>query len=41
VERLAGLVKMVREDGGSFEEGVQVAMQAVLASPFLLLKIIW
>ena len=39
VKRLGDLARRVREDGGSFEEGVQVAMQAVLVSPYFLFKV--
>ncbi len=39
VERLMKLAQSVREADGSFEEGVQVAMQAVLVTPSFLYKI--
>ena len=39
VKRLAALAKQVRDDGGLFEEGIQVAMQAVLTSPHFLFKV--
>lgn len=39
IERLVGLANMVREGGGSFEECMQVAMQAVLVSPYFLFRV--
>ncbi|MFT7639829.1 MAG: hypothetical protein ACI9G1_001567, partial [Pirellulaceae bacterium] len=36
VERIA---KMVRDDGGTFEEGIQVAIQAVMTSPYFLFRV--
>ena len=37
--RLVQLAAQVREDGGSFEAGIQVAMQAILVSPYFLYKV--
>ncbi|MEM8666460.1 MAG: DUF1592 domain-containing protein [Planctomycetota bacterium] len=39
VGRLVQLASKVREDGGSFEESIQVAMQAILVSPHFLFKV--
>ena len=39
VQRLAQLSASVREDGGTFEASIQVAMQAVLVSPHFLFKV--
>ena len=39
VERLVKLASQVREDGGSFEAAIQVAMQAILISPHFLFKV--
>ena len=39
VARLSKLAAQVRDNGGSFEEGIQVAMQAVLVSPHFLFKV--
>ena len=39
VERLVALAGQVRADGGMFEEGIQVAMQAILVSPHFLFKV--
>ena len=39
VTRLGKLAAQVRDDGGTFEEGIQVAMQAVLVSPHFLFKV--
>jgi hypothetical protein len=39
VVRLTKLAAAVREEGGSFEEGIQVAMQAILVSPHFLFKV--
>lgn len=39
VERLAMLARQVREADGTFEEGIQVAMSAVLVSPSFLFKV--
>ncbi len=39
VRRLVGLAASVREEGGSYEEGIQVALQAVLVSPHFLFKV--
>ncbi|TWU00934.1 hypothetical protein Pla52n_43040 [Stieleria varia] len=39
VNRLTQLAAQVRADGGMFEEGIQVAMQAVLASPHFLFRV--
>lgn len=36
--RSADLVRMVLEDGGSFEEGIQLAVQAILSSPKFLFR---
>lgn len=38
VRRLSSLAAQVRSDGGSFEEGLQVALQAILVSPHFLFK---
>ena len=37
-ERLAGLVDLARRQGDSFEEGIRLAMEAVLASPGFLFR---
>ena len=39
VERLTGFVKLAHAQGGSFEEGLQVAIQAMLVSPHFLFRI--
>ena len=39
VDRLAALAQQVREADGSFEEGIQVAIGAVLVSPSFLFKV--
>ena len=39
VESLVRFVRMAREQGGSFEEGLQVALQAMLVSPHFLFRI--
>ena len=39
VERLVKLAAQVRADSGRFEEGIQVAIQAVLVSPHFLFKV--
>jgi mono/diheme cytochrome c family protein len=39
VDRLAGLVALVQSKGDSFEEGVAVALQAILVSPHFLFRI--
>ncbi|MEM9825333.1 MAG: DUF1592 domain-containing protein, partial [Planctomycetota bacterium] len=39
VGRLVQLALQVRKDGGSFEESIQVAMQAILVSPHFLFKV--
>lgn len=39
VDRLVGLASQVRQQGGTYEEGLQVAMQAVLVSPHFLFKV--
>jgi hypothetical protein len=39
VERLVELAAQVRADSGRFEEGIQVAIQAVLVSPHFLFKV--
>lgn len=39
VTRLVKLASQVRESGASYEEGLQVAMQAILASPHFLFKV--
>ena len=39
VARLTRLAAQVRADGGSFEEGIQVALQAILVSPHFLFKV--
>ncbi len=38
VDRLARLVDLVKADGGSFERGVQLGVQAALASPHFLFR---
>ncbi|WP_152050995.1 DUF1592 domain-containing protein [Tautonia marina] len=39
VERLMDLFRLVRRDGGSFEEAMQLAVQAVLVSPHFLFRV--
>jgi mono/diheme cytochrome c family protein/PAS domain-containing protein len=39
IDRLVGLTKLVRSHGGSFEEGVQIALEAILMSPDFLFRI--
>lgn len=39
VDRLTGFVKLALNEGGSFEEGMQVAIQAMLVSPHFLFRI--
>jgi hypothetical protein len=39
VDRFVGLTKLVRSHGGSFEEGIQVALEAILMSPDFLFRI--
>ena len=39
VERLTKLAAQVRQDGGSYEEGIQVALQAIMVSPHFLFKV--
>ncbi|MEM6689741.1 MAG: DUF1592 domain-containing protein [Planctomycetota bacterium] len=39
IERLTSLAASVRRDGGSYEEGIQVALQAILVSPHFLFKV--
>ncbi|MGB7323613.1 MAG: DUF1592 domain-containing protein, partial [Rubripirellula sp.] len=39
VSRLVQLAAQVRSDGGSYEEGLQVALQAILVSPHFLFKV--
>ena len=39
VDRLVNLTKLVRSHGGSFEQGVQVALEAILMSPDFLFRI--
>ncbi|WP_246146768.1 DUF1592 domain-containing protein [Rubripirellula lacrimiformis] len=39
VQRLVQLAQTVRQEGGSYEEGLQVAMQAILVSPHFLFKV--
>jgi mono/diheme cytochrome c family protein len=39
VEHLVGLTKLVRRHGGSFEEGIRVALEAILMSPDFLFRI--
>ena len=39
VDRLIDLYRMVRVDGGTFEEGMQLALQAVLVSPNFLFRV--
>lgn len=39
VNRLSQLAAQVRADGGSFEESIQVALQAILVSPHFLFKV--
>ncbi len=39
VNRLVGFVKLARKRGGSFEEGMQTALQAILVSPHFLFRI--
>jgi uncharacterized protein DUF1592/uncharacterized protein DUF1588/uncharacterized protein DUF1587/uncharacterized protein DUF1585/uncharacterized protein DUF1595 len=38
-DKLAAFVTMARQDGDSFEHGVQVALEAVLVSPYFLFRI--
>lgn len=39
VQRLVGLANVVRDQGGTFEESIQVAFQAILVSPHFLFKV--
>lgn len=39
IERLIGLVLLAREEGDAFEEGIQLAVQAVLVSPHFLFRV--
>jgi mono/diheme cytochrome c family protein len=39
VDHLVSLTKLVRSHGGSFEEGVQIALEAILMSPDFLFRI--
>ncbi len=39
VARLTEMARTVRGDGGSYEEGIQVALQAILVSPHFLFKV--
>ncbi|HEV3164894.1 MAG TPA: DUF1592 domain-containing protein, partial [Isosphaeraceae bacterium] len=39
VERLVGFVQMAKENGESFERGIQLAVEAVLVSPHFLFKV--
>ena len=39
VDRLVKLAAQVREDGGTYEEGIQVGLQALLVSPHFLFKV--
>lgn len=39
LERLANLASQVKDNGGSFEASMQVAMQAVLISPYFLFRV--
>ncbi|TWU51216.1 hypothetical protein Poly59_28070 [Rubripirellula reticaptiva] len=39
VSRLVQLAAQVRSDGGNYEEGLQVALQAILVSPHFLFKV--
>lgn len=39
VERLMDLFRLVRRDGGSFEEGIRLGIQAVLVSPHYLFRV--
>ena len=39
VQRLVALAAQVRKDGGTFEESIQVAIQAILVSPHFLFKV--
>lgn len=39
IDRLVGFAKQVRDGGASFEESMQVAMQAVLVSPYFLFRV--
>ncbi|GMU21692.1 MAG: hypothetical protein AMXMBFR13_17820 [Phycisphaerae bacterium] len=39
VDRLVGLVELVVADGGSFERGIQLALEAILVSPHFLFLI--
>jgi mono/diheme cytochrome c family protein len=39
VRRLVGLVRLAESNGDSFDKGVQLAMQAVLASPHFLFRV--
>ncbi len=39
IERLLGLVRLARQEGDSFEEGIRLALQAILVSPHFLFRI--
>ena len=39
IDRLSGLVAMVRKEGDSFEDGIRIALQSVLMSPNFLFRI--
>lgn len=39
VKRICDLASQVRNDGGTYEEGLQVALQAILVSPHFLFKV--
>lgn len=39
VDRLCSLAAKVRDDGGTFEESIQLALQAILVSPHFLFKV--
>ncbi|MBI1353356.1 MAG: DUF1592 domain-containing protein [Acidobacteria bacterium] len=39
VDKLVSFVKLAHDEGGSFEEGLQVALQATLVSPYFLFRI--
>ncbi len=39
LQRLVDLAKKVRESNGTYEEGIQVAIQAILVSPFFIYRV--
>jgi hypothetical protein len=39
LDRLLGLVQMAQDDGDTFEQGIRVALQAILVSPHFLFRI--